>query len=503
MKLRSTAFALLGLAAGGLFAPRALATTVAFSGSTVLLDDKPARIWGIRVGSASQSEALTDQLIANLDDYRRHGVNAVTVFYMGTLGASSDPFSPDGTLIDPAHRARMEKIIRACDKRGMLIVVGIFYQRVAGARLRDWAAAEQAVRTVTTALKPFRNVVLNPANEQNSPFYEQQPWKRVRDSAGLLDLCRIAKETDPRRLVGAGGYDHENNEAFLRSPHVDALLYDHGKASPSPGELFARFEKHGTGKPVMNVELFGGWTREHRPAGVYSEEAKQIHRRAVDEVLRTPGHHLFFHSSPWLQATTEPGTPIRFDLGGQGTAEDRGIRWFFEYLKEKAAEATGGIPAQRDGSAKRFRAVDAFQPVTDPAFAPYYRETSSARPNDHGVAIDTVRHAGKSAAAELTYAGEPGRFNLELTAVGEEDGESTYRLVIDGRALEQKRNHPVPDKRVPQVHRWGPLDLKTGDRIRVVFAGATNGKIPERDGTAWARGRWRALTLVPAAAVPE
>jgi hypothetical protein len=73
-----------------------------------------------------------------------------------------------------------------------------------------------------------------------------------------------------------------------------------------------------------------------------------------------------------------------------------------------------------------------------------------------------VRHSGKPAAAELVYAGEAGLFDFELTAIGEEDGESTYRLLIDGRALEQKRNTPVADKRVTMVHRWGPITLKTG-----------------------------------------
>jgi len=153
-------------------------------------------------------------------------------------------------------------------------------------------------------------------------------------------------------------------------------------------------------------------------------------------------------------------------------------------------------------SAETFRAVESFQAVTDSDFAPFYREQSSPQSSEHGVAIDTVRHAGRAAAAEMVYPGEPGNFTLHLTAVAEEDGESTYHIVVNGRALEQRRNPAVAEKRVRVEHRWGPHFLKKGDRIRIVFAGATNGKIPERGGTAWARGRWRSLSITPAAAVP-
>ncbi|MCA1964046.1 MAG: hypothetical protein LDL31_08905, partial [Prosthecobacter sp.] len=124
-----------------------------------------------------------------------------------------------------------------------------------------------------------------------------------------------------------------------RAPEVDALLYDHNKTEPSPAELATRYREAGITKPIVNVELFGAWTREHRPAGVYSDEAKQQHYRAIDEALQTPGHFLFFHSSPWLQASTEPDAKVRFDLGGKGTPDDRGIRWYFEHLKSRTENA--------------------------------------------------------------------------------------------------------------------------------------------------------------------
>src|SRR5687767_5515421 len=159
-----------------------------------LLDGKPFDMWGIRVASASQSQALTDHLIAQLDDYKAHGVNTVSVYYMGSSGGYSDPFTPVGDAIDPAHQRRMTQLIEACDRRGMVVIVGIFYQRSEKPQLRDWDACRAAVRTVTLALKPHRNVILNIANEQNSSRYDAFPWKRVRVPADVIALCELAKE---------------------------------------------------------------------------------------------------------------------------------------------------------------------------------------------------------------------------------------------------------------------------------------------------------------------
>ena len=63
------------------------AGTLSIRGDRFLLDGKPFDMWGVRVASASQSDDLTRQLIANLDDYKRHGVNAISVYFMGSSAA--------------------------------------------------------------------------------------------------------------------------------------------------------------------------------------------------------------------------------------------------------------------------------------------------------------------------------------------------------------------------------------------------------------------------------
>ena len=113
--------------------------------------------------------------------------------------------------------------------------------------------------------------------------------------------------------MGGGGYDHEKNLVIGRSPEVDVLLFDTAGPDPDSGELYDRFVAGGVeGKPIVNVELFGGWTRRFE-RGVFPEEVKRAYRREVDAAASRPGLSVFFHNNPWCQRE-----PMRYDLGGSG-----------------------------------------------------------------------------------------------------------------------------------------------------------------------------------------
>ena len=55
-------------------------------------------------------------------------------------------YRPDGSL-DPAHAARMGRIIKAADRRGMLVLVGCLY----------WSTSS-AAKTSGTGRRPTRSV---------------------------------------------------------------------------------------------------------------------------------------------------------------------------------------------------------------------------------------------------------------------------------------------------------------------------------------------------------
>lgn len=295
-------------------------------GDRFLVQGKEVDLWGIRAASGTMHQAQTDHLMAQLDAYVRYGVNAVTVFYMGCSGGFYDPFSPDGKVLDAGHSDRMRQIALACAKRKMVLVAGIFYQR-APFGLQNTDAVISATRSVTESLKGLDNVVINIVNEQNSSH-----WKKRKDVFDFQDpeqvirLCRVVHEVDPDRLVGGGGYNHDNNEVIGKSPDVDVLLFDTAGPEDS-GALYERFVAAGVvDKPIVNVELFGAWTKTAVP-GVFPNEMKAAYRREVEVAAGCPGLSVFLHSNSWCQ---DDGN--RYDLAGDGTADDPGIRWYFDHV---------------------------------------------------------------------------------------------------------------------------------------------------------------------------
>lgn len=312
-------------------------------GHDFLLENRPFDMWGIRVASASQSDQLTDHLIAQLDDYSRFGINTVDIFLQGSSGGFGDPFVSNGRKIRKDHLRRIEKIITACNSRGMVVVVGIFYQRtMANDSIRQIVDADgvrNAVVTTAKALQSHRNIILNIANEQNSAYYKKCTFYNFNDPENIISLCRLAKSTAPNLLVGGGGYHDESNIAIGKSPAVDVLLFDTYHVDAEQGQHsrwhYDLFTANGvTNKPIVNVEMFGGWTGQFMPPGVFNEKGKQKHYKDVDEAIATPGLYVHFHSNPWCQGPSV-GLATHYELGGMGTPRDPGIRWWFEYVNKR------------------------------------------------------------------------------------------------------------------------------------------------------------------------
>jgi hypothetical protein len=120
----------------------------------------------------------TDELIAMLPEYRRHGLLALTINFQGGSpeGYSREQpwensaFDPDGTL-RPAFAARASRVIEAADANGMVAIVGYFYQGQ-DERLADEAAVCRAVDAATDFLLGggFTNVLVEINNECNTRY---------------------------------------------------------------------------------------------------------------------------------------------------------------------------------------------------------------------------------------------------------------------------------------------------------------------------------------------
>ena len=81
------------------------------------------------------------------------------------------------------------------------------------------------------------------------------------------------------------------------------------------------------------MEIFGGWTGQFKPQGVYRPEGKAIHYIEIEEARKRPGLYVHLHSNPWFQGVAQDWDN-HYDLGCQGVPGDPGVRWYFDKITE-------------------------------------------------------------------------------------------------------------------------------------------------------------------------
>ncbi len=153
------------------------------------------------------ADANADEFIASIADYVGHGVNAFTVCLQGGMpgyeGAVNSAFVADGSL-RPEYLERVERIIRACDQQGAVVILGCYYQRQSKI-LKDDTAVRTGLVNVANWIRSrrFQHVVLEVANE-----YPHQGFVHdlIRDAQGQAGLIRLVKKTMPDLLVTSSGY---------------------------------------------------------------------------------------------------------------------------------------------------------------------------------------------------------------------------------------------------------------------------------------------------------
>ncbi len=157
-------------------------------------------------------ERHTDELIAALPQWHRYGVLALTVGLQGGMPVfttandtiDNNPFSEDGTVIDGRYLGRLERLIAAADRVGMVIIVSFLYQGQAP-RLRDARTIRNGVVSASRWLGEigYRNVILEVANEQEVGNFRHRPL--VNSGEGMAVLIDLAREHSGGLPVGCSG----------------------------------------------------------------------------------------------------------------------------------------------------------------------------------------------------------------------------------------------------------------------------------------------------------
>ncbi len=124
-------------------------------------------------------------------------------------------------------------------------------------------------------------------------------------------------------------------------------------------------------------------------------------------------------------------------------------------------------------------------------FEPAYKDN-----NNQCLAINAANYKDKFAAAQSTFTGTTGTYDITINTLCELDGESTYKLKIDGQLIGEFKNPETTTDYSPASHTWTSVSVGKGAEIQVEFSSHTNGKIPEGNITAYSRGRWKNVTFI-------
>ena len=116
--------------------------------------------------------------------------------------------------------------------------------------------------------------------------------------------------------------------------------------------------------------------------------------------------------------------------------------------------------------------------------------------NNNALAINAAQHKDVFAGASKTFSGASGTYDITLNTLTEIDGESSYRLKVNGVLAGTYTNPTTNTDYAPSSTTFEDIQVNNGDVILVEFSSHTNGEIPEGDGTAYSRGRWTGLNFV-------
>jgi len=376
--------------------------TLTISGENMYLNGEAFLVKGLRCSNALQSDSSTADLIRHLDTFASYGINTVSVYFMGSRFGDVKGYRPDAT-IDPVYGARMERIIRAADRRGMVVLVGVLYWGNSKGKVETWeqADAERAVAGTVAWLKErdFRNVFIDIDNEGMAER------ARAFDPEGMI---RTGKAVDPTVLLAYNGRG---------TPPADADLHIHF-SDPIPGKPYV--ESEGT---VSAGTPDGYWSSYSKVDGLYNYINVGIHNEAYQEAQnKATADHLrrnqgYMLASTWLQAVPPKGPNQR--PGGMGTPENPGIRWWLEYVRDEFGPYIPPVPPH-----VKVRIVT---PLGDIVLA-VYEEAAPVSAGNFLRYIDEARFHGASFFRTVTMDNQP-RDSIRIEVIqGGFDVEDSKRL---------------------------------------------------------------------------
>lgn len=252
----------------------------------------------------------------------------------------------------------------------------------------------------------------------------------------------------------------------------------------------------------LHVGINGTWPE----SGQRIQLCQGKHRWTWSSAQRVPENHCGYPKTIRIRVPNPGLHTITFSMREDGFEFDK-----FLMTRDESYEPEGlDLPAtfrksesyaelsQRSAGSfepTRLLATADFNATEVDGYIPYY--VDKAR---DALAINAGNESfrNRPAAARHRFTGEAGSYALTLYTMKETDGESEYTVSINGVEVLRTTNAPTSiDYSLHESHAKENVQLKQGDAIQVTSNAVTNGLIPEGDITAFSRGRWTELMLIP------
>jgi len=194
----------------------AWAVELGADGTALTLDGQPTFLLGV---SYYAGLSRTPELMArDLDDLSARGVNWIRVWATWDSNGTEPAVDATGDAVE-AQMDRLKTLVRLADERGMVVDVTLHR----GGVITSQEAHLNAVRTIARALKPWRNVYIDVANERDvgdARGVSVEECRELRDAIREVDLGRLVTASCVLRSRDSLGEFLETTQADLIAPHL-------------------------------------------------------------------------------------------------------------------------------------------------------------------------------------------------------------------------------------------------------------------------------------------
>ncbi|PHS05798.1 MAG: hypothetical protein COA78_15010 [Blastopirellula sp.] len=333
----------------------------------------------------------------------------------------------------------------------------------------------------------------------------------------------VTPDSDPSHVAGASGGAYIEILPDTRSTHADKLIHGENFQS-SPGKMavlsykvhfnntgryyvWARAHSTGPEDNGLHVGIDGTWPDSGQRLQwcqgkkTWKWESKQrTEKQHCGEAfkiyldVKTPGVHTIsfsmredgFEFDKWVMTNErELGRPE--GLGVESKVKSGKVPKPFPYVKPELTATT------EKEVAKPVAVKSTNTQLRMPAGMFAEGKLTGYYLNNKWLAVNPDKD--KSGTSEKTFPFPSGEYHLTLQTVGENDGQSSYEVSVDGQTLGGYTN-PLST----QMHEEGAAFHKTWKNIQITEGAMikVSSKIGSSDGKEYSRARWAAVSFAPA-----